>query len=82
MAENQCFIPLLGLCHFCHDCTNDEGVNDAAHNALEHHHKDSHWALLRYVSEAITDRRLSLNGEQEGTSEATNIGDTWMVIIF
>lgn len=73
LAKDQGLIALLRLGDLGHDCTNDESINDAAHNALQNHSQHSGWTLFCHVAKAIPNGSLGLQGEEEGSHETGDL---------
>ncbi len=65
IREHQCLIALLGLGDLSHYRPNDESVDDAAHNALQHDSQHRQGAGLGNTPEAVSYRRLRLQREEE-----------------
>ena len=81
VAEDQRLVSLLGLGHLGHYRTDDEGVDDAAHDGLKDHHEDGHGALVCDAAEAVADGGLRLDGEKEGSREAVDLGHTGFALL-
>lgn len=76
LAKNKSLVAFLWLGYLGHNGTNDEGINDASQNALQDHSQDSRGAFLCHATEAISNGRLGLQGEEECSHETGNLGET------
>ena len=79
VGEHQRLVALLGLGDLGHDRPDDEGVNDAAHDALQHDRQHRQGARLGHAAEAVADGGLRLQGEEEGRHEAVHLQEAGLL---
>lgn len=72
VAEAHRLRPLSGRGHFGNSNSNDERINEAAHDVLYGDDDDGMHAVLRHSSESVTNGGLSFEREEESGCEAAD----------